>query len=288
MAQSNPTPNTIRTLLQATAPWLEKKGADNARLESELLLSHGLGVRRLDLYLDLDKPLSDAEVTACRALVQRRGKGEPIAYIVGRREFYGLSLVVTPDVLIPRPDTETLVEEALKKLPDDVEGVVVDIGTGSGCVILALLQAREGLRGVAVDVSAKALAVAKQNAEALDLADRLELREGDLLGPCGDVKGALLVVSNPPYVIKGSALLDKDVADFEPALALYGEGSDGLGHHRRIVAAAANVAADDGAVLLEIGMDQADGARALASGRFPRADIVRDLGGHPRVVVLQR
>lgn len=280
--------NTIRALLQATAPWLEKKGADNGRLESELLISHALGVRRLDLYLDLDKPLSDDEVAACRGLVKRRGTGEPIAYIVGKKDFYSLSLVVTPDVLIPRPDTETLVEEALKKLPEDAEGVVVDVGTGSGCVVLSLLQAREGLRGVAVDVSAKALAVAQKNAEANGLADRLELREGDLLGPCGDVKGALLVVSNPPYVIRGSPLLDKDVAAFEPALALYGEGNDGLGHHRRIVAAAHDVVASDGAVLLEIGMDQSDGAKALATPSFPRVEVVRDMGGHPRVVVLQR
>jgi release factor glutamine methyltransferase len=190
--------------------------------------------------------------------------------------------------LIPRPDTETLVEEALKQLPEDVEGVVVDVGTGSGCVILALLQAREGLRGVAVDVSAAALAVARENAADLHLLDRLELREGDLLGPCSDVKGALLVVSNPPYVIRGSALLDKDVADFEPATALYGEDDDGLGHHRRILAAAGAVLGDAGAVLLEIGADQAAAAKALLRPPFETLNLVKDLGGHERVVVLRR
>lgn len=287
-AQPASEPRTIRALIQATAPWLQKKGAENGRLEAELLVSHGLKMRRLDLYLDLDRPLGDDEIATCRALVKRRGTGEPIAYVVGRREFYGLSLKVTPAVLIPRPDTETLVEQALKLLPEDVEGVVVDVGTGSGCVILALLQAREGLRGIAVDVSAAALAVARENATDLQLIDRLELREGDLLGPCSDVKGALLVVSNPPYVIRGSALLDKDVADFEPGVALYGEDSDGLGHHRRIVAAAGAVLDDAGAVLLEIGADQAAAAKGLLRAPFQTLDLVKDLGGHERVVVLRR
>lgn len=281
-------PRTIRALIQASAPWLEKKGADNGRLEAELLISHGLSMRRIDLYLDLDRPLTDAEIAGCRDLVKRRGTGEPIAYILGRRDFYGLSLVVNKDVLIPRPDTETLVEEALKLLPEDAEGVVVDVGTGSGCVILALLQAREGVRGVAVDISSKALAVARQNAETTGLADRVEFREGDLLAPCSDVTGALVVVSNPPYVIRGLALLAKDVADFEPATALYGEGQDGLGHHRRIVAAAAGIVADDGAVLLEIGADQGAAARQLARPPFTRVDVIRDLGGLDRVVTLRR
>ncbi len=281
-------PRTIRALLQATAPWLEKKGADNGRTEAELLVGHALGMRRLDLYLDLERPLSDAEITRCRELVKRRGTGEPIAYITGKKDFHSISLLVTPDVLIPRPDTETLVEEALKRLPEDVEGVVVDVGTGSGCVILSILQARDGLRGVAVDVSEKALAVAKKNAEALELADRLELRLGDLLAPCGDVKDALLVVSNPPYVIKGSALLHKDVARFEPALALYGRGDDGLGHHRDILLAAPALLADGGAVLLEIGADQGPAARQLLRPPWSAVDVVRDLDGHERVVVFSR
>ena len=281
-------PKTIRALIQATAPWLASRGADNGRTEAELLIGHALSMRRLDLYLDLERPLTDDEIARCRALVKRRGQGEPLAYITGEREFYGLALHVSPDVLIPRPDTETLVEAALARLPEDVEGVVVDVGTGSGCVALALLQQREGLRVVAVDVSEQALAVARKNAERHGLADRLELRQGDLLGPCSDVDGALLVVSNPPYVIKGSALLHKDVAAFEPALALYGEGDDGLGHHRRILAAAGPLLGPQGAVLLEIGADQGAAARALLAPPFVAVDVLSDLAGHTRVVVLSR
>lgn len=281
-------PRTIRALIQATAPWLKQRGADNGRTEAELLVGHALSMRRLDLYLDLERPLSNDEVTRCRALVKRRGQGEPLAYITGEREFYGLSLHVSPDVLIPRADTETLVEASLACLPEDVEGVVVDVGTGSGCIALALLAQREGLRVIAIDLSAQALAMAKKNAERHGLLHRLELREGDLLGPCADVKGALLVVSNPPYVLRGSALLHKDVANFEPALALYGEDDDGLGHHRRIIAAAAGLLHEQGRVLLEIGADQGEAARSLLLPGFAHIEVKADLAGHPRVVVLAR
>jgi release factor glutamine methyltransferase len=281
-------PRTIRALLAATTPWLAKKGSSSARLDAELLFGHALQMRRLDLYLDLDRPLNDDELERCRAFVKRRGHGEPVAYILGRREFWGLALEVTPAVLIPRPDTERLVELALARLPADVEGVVVDVGTGSGCIALALLSARPGLRVVATDVSAEALAVAGANATRLGLADRLQLRPGDLLAPCSDVVGARLVVANPPYVRRGDPALAADVAAHEPALALYGEGDDALGHHRRIVAAAPAVLADDGAVLLEIGADQGAAARGLCVAPFARVDVERDLGGLDRVAVLTR
>jgi release factor glutamine methyltransferase len=220
--------------------------------------------------------------------VKRRGQGEPIAYILGHREFWGLKLAVSTAVLVPRPETELLVELALRLLPDDVEGTVVDVGTGSGCVALALLSAREGLRAIATDVSPAALEIARQNADAVGVLDRLDLRAGDLLTPCGDVRGARLVVSNPPYIRQGDAALAPDVLAWEPALALFGEGEDALGHHRRIVADAPAVLADDGAVLLEIGADQGAAARALAGPPFVRADIERDLAGLDRVVVLRR
>jgi release factor glutamine methyltransferase len=281
-------PRTIRALLAATTPWLAKKGSPSSRLDAELLIGHALGLRRIALYMDLDRPLDEGELERCRALVKRRGTGEPIAYITGQKEFWGLTLAVTPAVLIPRPETERLVELALARLPADAEGVVIDVCTGSGCVALALLSARPGLRVVATDVSKDALAVAADNARTLGLAERLELRQGDLLAPCADVRGARLIVANPPYVTRGSALLEAGVAAFEPAVALYGEGTDALGHHRRLIAAAPALLADDGVVLLEIGSDHGQAARGLATPALPRVTVEQDLDGHDRVVVLQR
>jgi release factor glutamine methyltransferase len=281
-------PSTIRSLLSVTAPWLTSRGSSSGRLDAELLLGHALGMKRLDLYLDLDRPLSADELTTCRALVKRRGQGEPVAYILGYREFYGLRFVVSPAVLIPRPDTERLVELALSMIPDDAEGTVVDVCTGSGCVAIAILAQREGLRAVATDVSAAALAIAAHNAEALGVADRISFREGDLMAPCADVTDALLVVANPPYVLPGSPLLEAAVAAHEPALALYGEGADALGHHRRIATSALSALADDGAVLLEIGADQGRAALALQALGYGAARIEQDLDGHDRVLVLQR
>lgn len=286
--QPDAPPRTIRALLAATAPWLAKRGSPSARLDTELLIGHALSLSRIQLYMDLDRPLDDGELERCRALVKRRGTGEPVAYILGEREFWGLRITVSPAVLIPRPDTERLVELALERLPADVEGVVIDVCTGSGCVALALLSARPGLRVIATDVSAAALAVAADNARRLGFAERLTLLEGDLLSPCADVRGARLIVGNPPYVVPGSPLLDAGVAGFEPAVALYGEGGDALGHHRRIVASAPALLANDGAVLLEIGADQGAAARALASAALPGVAVVQDLDGHDRVVVLQR
>lgn len=281
-------PRTIRALLAATTPWLARKGSPSARLDAELLLGHALGLRRVALYMDLDRPLEEGELERCRALVKRRGTGEPIAYITGQKEFWGLTLALTPAVLIPRPETERLVELALARLPADADGLVIDVCTGSGCVALALLSARPGLRVVATDVSPDALAVASDNARNLGLADRLELRQGDLLAPSADVRGARLIVGNPPYVARGSALLEAAVAAFEPAIALYGEDKDALGHHRRIVDAAPASLADDGAVLLEIGADQGPAALGLATPLLPRVAVEKDLDGHDRVVVLQR
>lgn len=277
---------TIRSLLAATTPWLEKKGSPSARLDAELLIGHALSLPRLQLYLDLDKEIVEPALTRAREYVKRRGTGEPIAYIIGHREFYGHRFAVSPAVLIPRPDTERLVELALDAIDDD--GTIIDIGTGSGCIALSLLAAHDGLKAIAVDVSAEALAVAKQNAEALGLADRIEFRLGDLLAPCADIDDAVLIVSNPPYVKHGAADLAADVKAFEPALALYGIDDDALGHHRRIVAAAARHLRPTGSVLLEIGADQGTAAKALLQPPFSSLRIERDLDGHDRVVVLSR
>ena len=276
------TPRTIRSFVAATKPWLEKKGVDNARLDAELLVAHALGVKRIELFMDLDRPLSDDEIAGVRELVRRRGQREPIALILGAREFFGLSFIVTKDVLVPRPETEHLVELALARTAADEDALFVDVCTGSGCVALAILAHRPKQRAIATDVSPKALAVARDNASKLGVADRVDFREGDLLQPlAGDAGDVAFIVGNPPYIRADErASLAPEVRDHEPSLALFGEGDDGLGHHRRILEQARPVNARF--VALEIGAGQGDACRALG------AVVHKDLAGLERVAVFER
>lgn len=273
-------PRTIRELLSVSADWLKGRGVESARLDAELLLGHALGESRLDLYLDLDRPLSDAERDLFRPLLARRGRHEPVAYILGEREFYGLSMRVTPAVLVPRPETETLVDLALERLPAGEPAVVVDLCTGSGCVAVALAHERPELRVIATDLSREALDVARENARRHGVEERVELREGDALEPVHDVRGAKLLVGNPPYIKPAdeSALMP-DVREHEPHLALIGEDADGLGVHRRVLSGARALLDDDGAVILEAGYDQGEGLLALPHPGLSPAAIYRDLAG---------
>lgn len=275
-----------------TRPWLEKKGVDEARLDAELLIAHALGMKRLDLYLDLDRPLGEDELARCRALVLRRGQREPVAQILGEREFFGLSFLVTPDVLVPRPETEHLVEAALRRTASDAGaasgGRFVDACTGSGCVAITLLTERPGLRAVATDLSAAALEVARKNAERHGVVDRLELRQGDLLAPCAG-ESFLFVVANPPYIQERErSALAPEVRDHEPALALFGEDEDGLGHHRRLLSQAAALLPPAGFVALEIGAGQGDACQALAPAGFDECTVEKDLAGLDRVAIWTR
>lgn len=279
-------PRTIRELLAVSTDWLRARGIESARLDAELLLGHALQESRLQLYMDLDRPLSDHERDRFRPLLARRGRHEPVAYILGEKEFYGLAMTVTPAVLVPRPDTEALVDRALERLAKDESGVVVDLCTGSGCVAIALAHERPSLRVVATDVSEEALLVAAENAKRHDVEARVELRRGDALDPVRDVEGAKLIVGNPPYIKRADEpSLMPDVKDHEPALALFGEDDDGLGVHRRIVAGARALLDDDGAVILEAGFDQGDGLLALPHPGLSPAELYRDLAGHVRGAV---
>jgi release factor glutamine methyltransferase len=279
---------TIRELIAVTRPWLEKRGVPDARLETELIVAHALGVRRLDLFLDLDRPLDASELETCRVLVARRGKREPLAYLTGTRDIWGLSLKVTPDVLIPRQDTETLIELALARSRAEDEGMFIDACTGSGCVALAILKERPRLRALATDASAAALAVARENAALLGLGDRFDAREGDLLAPCTGTR-ARFIVGNPPYVRPDEmGALMPEVRDFEPAVALVGEGVDGLGHHRRILADAAALLEPGGFVALEIGAEQGAALGALTAHGLAFERVVKDLAQNDRVGIWTR
>jgi release factor glutamine methyltransferase len=280
---------TIRALLQKTREWFAKKGIESARLDAELLLAHALTETRLKLYLDLDRPLKDDEVARYRELVKRRGAYEPVAYILGTREFFGTEIAVGPGVLIPRPETEHLVEEVLARLPEGAEGTIVDVCTGSGCVAIALARARPSMHVIATDLSDDAIARARANLERLALGDRVTLRSGDLLEPVRDLRSVRAIVGNPPYVTREAyATLMPDVRDHEPERALVGEDADGLGHHRRILADARAILDANGFVALEIGADQEDAVRELSRPDLSCSEVVKDLSGLPRVAVFSR
>lgn len=280
-------PWTIARVLGWTREYFEGKGIESARLDAELLIADALGTNRMGLYLDHHKPLHPDELAAVRARVQRRGKFEPVAYIIGSRGFWSIDLAVDPRVLIPRPDTEVLVERALKRLEGQAAPRVVDVGCGSGAIALSIAHDVPEAVVLGVDRSPDALAVSRQNAAALGL-DRVEWREGDVLD---GVEGPFdLVASNPPYI--ASAEVDRlmpDVVRYEPRGALDG-GPDGLDVVRRLIPQAAARLRVGGALLIEIGHDQGAAAQALveADGRLGEVRVVQDYGGRDRVVEATR
>ncbi len=274
-------------VLRLSTTYLGDHGSTTARLDAELLCAQALGVRRLDLYLQFDRPLAEHELSAIRELVRRRGKGEPVAYITGTREFYGRSFTVNSDVLIPRPDTETIVERALVALRalDGRVARVADLGTGSGCIAITLAAEVPGTDVVATDISAAAIEVARANAERLEVpATFVALSWADALDGSFD-----LVVSNPPYVTTAELEdVDRDVRDFEPHGALLG-GEDGLDAYRALLTSLrAHVTADR--LLLEVDPRRADAVGALVQATLPGMTVsaVPDLTGRTRVIDAER
>jgi release factor glutamine methyltransferase len=246
-------------------------------------MAHALGIQRLDLYLQFDRPLGDEELETIRALLRRRGADEPVAYLVGKRDFYSLPFLVDKRVLVPRPETEQLVEVALKALHERESPTFCDVGTGSGCVAVALLHELPDARGVATDASQDALDVAGENAARNEVAERLELRCGDLLAGASGPFDAL--VSNPPYIVRGDESVQAGVAAHEPAAALYVEGDDPLAFVRRLVAEAPQVLTAGGLLAVEVGFGSAEDAAALfEGGGFCEVTRTKDLGGIERIV----
>lgn len=274
-------------LVRRTAEYLGRRGVANPRLDAEVLLAHVLGVRRIQLYIHYDKPLAPPEVDAYREAVRRRGRREPVAHITGVREFWSLAFEVDARVLIPRPETEVLVESALARMGD--AGRFADLGTGSGALAVALLRERPRWTAVGVDLSSGALEVAGLNAGRHDLGGRLEFRRGDLFEALtGEIFAAL--VSNPPYVPSEEiGRLEPEVAVFDPRLALDG-GLDGFDVIRRIVAQAPDHLAPGGFLALEFGAGQEGGvARLFEEARaYGEVNFVPDPAGRPRVAVAVR
>jgi release factor glutamine methyltransferase len=262
---------------------LEAAGVDTPVFDARLLVEAGAGVSRLDIVTDPRRVLSDEQVAGVDALTRRREAREPMAHIIGRRHFWTIELTVTPDVLIPRPETELLVESAINILAPDQPANVLDLGVGSGAILFAILKERPHAIGVGVDVSGNALAIARLNAEALGMSDRVDLRVSDW---ASDVEGQFdLVVSNPPYIpSKDIDTLQPEVARFEPRLALDG-GVDGLNAYRAIITALPRLLKPGGAFALEVGIGQAEDVRALAEAAgLSTGPAKRDLAGIPRVV----
>jgi release factor glutamine methyltransferase len=264
----------------------KRRGNKSARLDAELLLGEALGLNRIKLIVEAERPLTDEELGRYRDLIKRRRASEPIAYILGRREFFALPLVVDRRVLIPRPDTEVLVEAALEGTRErHLYGRMLDLCTGSGCVAIAFAKQRPTWRITAVDLSPDAAVVARENVRRAGVAHQLAVLEGDLFQPLPADAQFELVTANPPYIPSADiAGLDADVRDFEPRLALDG-GADGLQITRRLIAEAPRYLSPGGLLALEGGFDQAPAVAALlAEHGFQHIAVRKDLAGIERVV----
>jgi release factor glutamine methyltransferase len=285
-------PWTIRRLLDWTRDYLAGKGIESARLEAALLLAHALSCAKIALYTRYDEVPDEAQRARFRELVQRRVKGQPVAHLLGKKEFYSLEFEVSPAVLIPRPDSEWLVTEAeslAKALAELSSGPrLLDVGTGSGCLAIALAVRLKTAQITAIDCSDEALAVARRNALKHQVSQRVRFLLGDLFAPVAGERFEL-ILSNPPYIRSDViATLAPEVRDFEPRLALDG-GPDGFAVIDRLLAEAADYLEPQGSLLIEIGYDQAEQARERAEAHgWKLHKVIRDKGNHVRVLCLQR
>jgi release factor glutamine methyltransferase len=279
-------PWTIRRVVVWATEDLGRREVESPRLTAELLLAHALGTSRIQLILEADRPLIAPELARYKELLQQRWTGKPTAYLLGEREFYGTSFLVDERVLIPRPDTETLVEAGLRRTEEHPESsVALDLCTGSGCVAIALSQKRPEWSIFATDLSPDALAVARENGQRAGVDSRLTLLLGDLFAAVPSEHRFLLITANPPYIPSADVLeLDKGIRDFEPRLALDG-GLDGFDIIARIVREAPAWLAPSGTLALEVGFDQAERTESLfVEAGFENILRHRDYGGHERVV----
>ena len=292
----DPAPKTAGDMMRRAREFLSRKGVEDARLESELLVAHALGLTRLQLFMQLDRPVKSTEIDAARELLVRRGRREPAAYITGRREFYGRAFRVGPGVLVPRPETEHVVDRARaiakeRAARGDPVALAADFGTGSGCIAITLALEIQSLEVVAVDVSAPALAIARENAEKLGA--RVRFLEGDGFATLGRVvvergRGFDLLMANPPYIARSDrTTLAPEVRDHEPEEALFAPDGDPDHFARRFLDEGRALLAPRGVILVELGHDQASRVRALANARAIPVRFHRDLAGHERVLEIE-
>ncbi len=289
----NPEVWTIKDVIQWSTRYLSDVQADSPRLDVELLLADVLSYQRIDLYTKFDQPLTTEERERFKFALRRRMAGEPVAYILGYKEFYGLSFLVNDAVLIPRPDTEHLIERAFKHLDllDEPSPRVLDVGTGSGCIGLTLKKLRPNLNVEAWDVEARALELAKKNAEELGVAITFLQRDAlkaDSWRPVEAVRFDL-ICSNPPYIgLSEKSMLPPSVLKFEPHTALFAE-NDGKLFYQSFAEYAPQVLTDDGYIMLEFGYQQSPAVQEIFEAfRWRQIEVIKDLAGHDRVLVARK
>ena len=274
---------TTLSVLDWTTQRFNEAGITSARLEAQILLAHVLGCSRVQLYTGFDKPLGEAELASYRGLIKQRLAGSPVSYLVGETEFWGLPFHVEPSVLVPRPDTETVIEVVRVARPDRAAPCrILDLCTGSGVIAVSLAREYPSAQVVATELSPQAAALARRNAARNGVADRVEIRDGDLFAPVAGERFDV-IAANPPYI--ASAVIPTLAAEVrcEPQIALDG-GADGLAFYGRIAAEARDHLAPGGVIVLEHGFDQADAVRVrLVAAGFTGVTLVHDLARNPRV-----
>ncbi|MFP4017118.1 MAG: peptide chain release factor N(5)-glutamine methyltransferase [Halanaerobiales bacterium] len=277
----------IKEILSTTVDYFKKYQLRDPRLDAEVLLAHVLNKERIQLYVNYDLPLKKEELAEYRELVFRRARQIPVSYLIGKKEFMSLELSISEDVLIPRPETEQLVEKIIEYCQDNefIEPNIVDVGTGSGAIAVSLAYYIEKARVLAVDISEEALDIAGSNIEKYELEDRVKAIRGDLLSPLIllNKNNVDIVVSNPPYIDKiGMEELSREVKE-EPSLALYG-GVDGLDYYRKLIPQASRVLKEGGLLALEIGYNQGKSIRDLFDSCWDSVSVEKDYSGHDRMV----
>ncbi|SFH55995.1 peptide chain release factor N(5)-glutamine methyltransferase [Planctomicrobium piriforme] len=279
-------PWTVRRILDWTIGFLKERGSETPRLDAEVLLAHARKCKRIQLYTQFDQPLTDEQRTVMRELVKRRANAEPVAYLVGHREFFSLDFLVKPGVFIPRPDTEILVVAAIEILKDLPGADVLDLCSGSGCVPIAIAKNQLNAKVMTVELDPNVAAVTQANIDRHQLQDRVTLLQGDLFQPVPGGSQFDVITSNPPYVQQGEiAGLAADIRNHEPHLALDG-GADGLDVIRRIVEQSPAKLKSGGWLMFELSPEQAPAALKLVQSQgFVETGVKNDLSGQARVIV---
>ncbi|MFN7928568.1 MAG: peptide chain release factor N(5)-glutamine methyltransferase [Blastocatellia bacterium] len=278
---------TIDKVLKSASLQLREADVPNDLLDAQTLLAHTLGQDRTYLIIHFNQPLTDEILLPYQSLIQRRAAGEPLQYIVGKQEFYGLEFEVTPDVLIPRPETELIVEEVLRLAAELPAPFVIDVGTGSGCLAVTIARELPTARMLALDISPAALAVARRNAIRNGVQERIEFIESDLFSRLSPQRKADLILSNPPYIAQSEMpTLQREVRDWEPQIALTDFG-DGMTFYRRLLAEAPDLLQPGGRLVFEMGYQQAEAIKSLVHETvWSEPKTLRDLQGIERTMVL--